>query len=403
MLFDPSDFFKNKNILVGISGSIAIYKILDLLSTLKKAQANLRVIMSEESLKFITPLCFEAITHTRVLCAQTEDWSGDCNHIGYAQWADIFLIAPATANTIAKIANGIADNILLSTILASSAPKILAPAMNTQMLLAQSTKNNIKKLQDLNFTLIPTRQSLLACDTFGDGALAETSDILLTLAKNLSQNPFWKDKNVIITGGGSKENIDSVRCLSNHSSGLQASALAEALDILGAKVTFISSVFPTTLSNSIIKIPVKSAEDYHQKILESAKDIPTYLFMAAAIADFKPKTIYQGKIKKNNHTNLIVECIPNIDILKNITQKNIIKIGFKAESDEKNAKNYATSMLENKKCLCVCLNILTKDNTFGSQNNQMTLISQNKTKTLSLDTKSHIAFKIAEFIATLSQ
>lgn len=402
MVFETSDFFKNKNILICISGSIAIYKVLDLISILKKAQANIKIVMSEESKKFITPLCFEAIAHTPVLHEQSENWCNDCNHIGYAKWADLILIAPATANTIAKIANGIADNILLSTILASSAPKIIAPAMNTQMLLAATTQENLKKLKELGFEIIPTRKTLLACDTIGDGALAQIQEILFVLARAFMQNAFWHDKKVIITGGGSKENIDSVRCLSNHSSGLQASALAEALFILGARVTFISSVFPTFLPEGIVTIPVQSGEDYLKAITSNiiSKE-ENYLFMAAAIADFKPKNPKQEKIKKQNQDNLIIECIPNHDILKNLNFPNLIKIGFKAETDSDNAINYAKAMLENKQCLCVCLNILSQHNTFGSQNNQMVLLSKNNQHFLALDSKINIAFEIANFITTI--
>ncbi|STP13190.1 DNA /pantothenate metabolism flavoprotein [Helicobacter mustelae] len=402
------EIFAGKKILICASASIAIYKILDLISTLKKSQASIKVTLTPDAQKFLTPLCFEALTHTTVLCENSESWDSQCNHIAYAKWADIILIAPASANTIAKIASGIADNVLLATILASPAKKLIAPAMNTQMLDAKQTQDNLAKLQASGYTIIPTRTSLLACDTHGDGALAENFEILSHLARAFcTSSPlgkFWQGKRVIITGGGSKEAIDSVRCISNHSSGLQASALCLGLFFYGAEVHFISSAFPTPLPQGIFCIEAQSAKEYHQALQELTKSHQeSFLFMAAAIADFKPKNPVPGKIKKQDKEELWIACEKNLDILQNLQSPNLIKIGFKAESDPSSALDSAKKMLIEKQCLCVCLNILSHQNSFGALHNEMTLINSHVTKTIPLNSKFHIADKILEFVAQTLQ
>ncbi len=413
MLFDKPDLLKNRRILLAVSASISAYKALDLVSSLKKLGAKVRVVMSEESKKFITPLSFEALTHSPVLHTHSESWEGNigdfddkniaCNHISYAKWAELLIIIPASANTIAKIAHGIADNVLLSTILACNTKKLLAPAMNTQMLQNQATKDNINTLKKRGFEIIPTRSSLLACDTYGDGALSQIDQILFRITRSLLKDRFWENKNVFISGGGSIEAIDSIRYISNYSSGLMASALAISLYLKGAKVEFISSAFPTTLPNDIKKISVKSSKDYLHILENRIKKITTssYLFMAAAIADFIPSNPINGKIKKNNKEKLEITCDKNIDILTLIDHPKLNKIGFKAEFDSKNSIINATNMLIQKKCKAVCLNTLSKHNAFGSKQNAMLLISENRQVKLPLANKLEIAFDITNFIANL--
>lgn len=412
-LFDKPDLLKNRRILLAISASISAYKALDLISSLKKLGAKVRVVMSEESKKFITPLSFEALTHSPVLHADSESWSGDitnpdskdisCNHISYAKWAELLIIIPASANTIAKIAHGIADNIMLSTILACNAKKLLAPAMNTQMLQNLATQDNINILKNRGFEIIPTRSALLACDTYGDGALSEIDQVIFKSARALLIDQSWEGKNIFISGGGSVESIDSIRYISNHSSGLMASALAIALYLKGAEVSFISSSFPTTLPDDVKKISVKSSKDYLHALEDEIKKItsPSYLFMAAAIADFIPNNPINGKIKKTSKEKLELICDKNIDILTLINHPKLKKIGFKAEFDSQNSIANATYMLEQKKCEAVCLNTLSKHNAFGSKQNTMVLISKNKQVELPLANKLEIALQITNFIAEL--
>ena len=400
--------------------------------------------MSAEACKFVNPLSFEALSKNIVLSENNQMWASECvnesidkvadktivgvNHISYAKWADIVLIAPATANSIAKIAYGIADSVMLSAILATSAPKILAPAMNTAMLDAPQTKRSLDTLISRGYEIIPSRSSLLACGDYGNGALAEVDEIIFCLARALylqdshlqisyfqnsnTHNPpaqiaFWRDREVIITGGGSKENIDLVRYISNHSSGKQASALALALYMLGARVRLISSAFPITLPLGIECKRVQSVRSYDEAISEAihtALDLKSTkkpaLFMVAALADYAP-TRQEGKLKKEQiGDELILVCHKTKDILSHICADKIYKIGFKAETDEKNALNHAQNMLKNKHCEAVCLNVINANNPFGGENNALKIITSQGIEEIS-GSKFDVALKIALFIAPL--
>ncbi len=408
-----------KNIILCVSASIAAYKAIEIASSLKKLGARVGVVMSEEAKKFITPLSFEGITHIRVLHKDSEDWTQPqqkqelcqfqshtktdtptmCNHIAYAQWADICILAPASANTLAKLAYGIADTLIVQTLLATKAPILLAPAMNTQMLLATQTKQNIAMLTHLGMHIITPREALLACDTKGYGALAETQEILYEILRVGYSDPFWQEKEVCITGGGASAAIDNVRAITNHSSGLQASTLAIALYTLGARVTLISSAFPIPLPRSIKTIQVQSNEEYEQALLDLAesklnahtkthqktkphlskhkistkKDDRILLFMAAALVDFAPLTPKQYKIKKSTTTTesknatktdpILLELHTKKDVLASLDNNVFIKIGFKAEDNGQNAIQNAKNMLlpsakGGKGCSIVCLNVI---------------------------------------------
>lgn len=431
-------FFAKKKILIVVSASVAIYKILDIVSTLHKLGAKIRVVMSDESVKFINPLLFEALSKKVVLHTHSQSWNGKNapNHITYAKWAHIVLIAPATANIIAKIAQGIADDISTCTLLACKAKKILAPAMNTAMLNAPQTQANITTLQNLGVEIIEPKNALLACGEEGKGALADKSEIIFALLcgvaslkhspkVRLSENElertitlcniydnlkFWKDKEVIITGGGSSESIDSVRVISNLSSGKQAYFLALCFYTLGAKVVLISSKTQDDLPplpHIIKQVQVTTSKEFYDAIRESrrkCKNTP-YLFMSAAIADFIPKSPVKHKIKKDQMHDLRIEFIQNTDILASLDSKEFIKIGFKAESDEKTALKSAQEMLKNKQCLCVCLNIINEHNkAFGEMKNTMQFVWQDCIKVLQHAlSKFSLSFEIANIVRVASQ
>lgn len=415
MSMQNMDLLKDKKVLLLVSGSIAAYKSIELASMLKKFGACIRVVMSEEAKKFVSPLSFEAIVHTRVLHIQSEDWiyQGDgvdtgCNHISYATWADIVIIAPATANTIAKIASGVSDNLILSTLLACDKPKLIAPAMNTKMFQATQIQDALIRLKDLGFEIVEPRVSILACDTYGKGAMEEVLEIVFRILRGVREDLFWKDKDVIITGGGSVEDIDSVRYISNHSSGLQASYLAIALYILGARVSLISSVFPIELPSKIEQVKVKTANSYleaiNSKIPSSGR---AFLFMAAAISDYTPSSPSSSKLKKDKIGDVWkIECQKNPDILKEINSPHLFKIGFKAESQEDSAIHMAKKLLEpidkgGKGCEVVCLNVIGKYNPFGSEENEMMFFSKNTTYHTGFKSKLKIGFEIADFVQNL--
>lgn len=423
----------HSNILLCVSGSIAAYKALELASMLKKLGAQVAVVMSQSAQRFITPLSFEAITHNKVLCEHSEEWSTmdtsvqkldsssskadrphSCNHIAYAKWADLCILAPATASSIAKLAHGIADNLLTQTLLATSAPILCAPAMNTAMLESKQTQANLTTLAAMGIQIIEPKSALLACNTQGIGALADVDELVFALLKASKQDRFWLDREVYITGGGASAMLDPVRAITNHSSGLQASALAIALYTLGARVRLISSSFPTPLPKAIEVEQVRSNDDYKQALLRLNKQRKkarskqrAILLMAAALADFAPKYRATSKIKKSKTTQLHLALEPTQDILASLDSSDFVKVGFKAEDSLEVGLSSARAMLlprENggKDCEIVCLNTLDSS-PFGASHNAFTLLNRqslqdSSARTLPHSTKLALSYEIASFI-----
>jgi len=414
----PSNLLINKNILLGVTGSIAIYKSVELARTFVKAGANVRVIMTKSAKKFITPLTFETITNNKVLDDENESWSSDFNHIKIGQWADSFVIAPATANTIAKLANAIADNILTQTALAYPNKKILAPSANTNMIKNPISQANLKMLAIANYEIIDTQTKELACKTTGDGAMAEVNTIFFATAKSLLEDSFYKDRMVIVTGGGTIEKIDEVRYISNYSSGKMASALATALYCYGADVNLIATKFDKDLPKDIHTIDVESSKEMLEYLTDSIRiakkgklskatligseqihliQKTPYLFMAAAVSDYVAEFKQDGKLKKEMlGSSWELKLKENIDILKTINKDGIITVGFKAEMDQKNALDNAKNMLQKKDIDAVCLNILKDSSNFGTDTNAIEFITKDKIKTLELKDKLLLSFDILE-------
>ena len=262
---------KDRRVLVGVTGSIAIYKSLELIRLLTKSGATVRIVMSENAKKFITPLTFETLSSNIVLHENSESWASDLNHIGLSKWAETFVIAPATANTINKLANGFADNLLLQTALAYNHIIIISPSANTNMINNTITEGSLKLLKLSNFKVLGTQKKELACKTEGDGAMASPEEIFFEVVRDLLSRDFWKNRRVIVTGGGTIEKIDEVRYISNFSSGKMGSALAKALYFRGADVCFISSRFPESLPNESCKIEIQSADELNKYINDSIR------------------------------------------------------------------------------------------------------------------------------------
>lgn len=412
----PSNLLKNKNILLGVTGSIAAYKSLELVRLFVKAGANVRVVMSLSAKKFVTPLTFETLSSNQVLDDTNESWASDFNHIKIGEWADAFVISPATANTMAKLANAIADNILLQCALAYPGVKIVAPSANTNMLQHPITQANLKMLAIANYTILDTQTKELACKTTGDGAMAEPMDIFWATCRELLKEEFWTDKMVIVTGGGTIEKIDDVRYVSNFSSGKMASALAAALYCRGADVNLIATKFDSDLPKQMHKIDVEDSAEMLEYVTDSIRvskkgklskatlvrdenihliQKKPYLFMAAAVSDYVPEFAQDGKLKKDvlgDKWELSLK--KNVDILSSIDKKGITVIGFKAEMDIENAIENATNMLVNKNLDAVCLNILKDSSSFGSDVNAIEFISKKETISIPTDNKLHIAFEI---------
>ncbi len=375
---------KDKNILLAVTGSIAIYKSLELIRLFIKAGANVKVILSDGAKKFINPITFEAISQNRVLDESSESWdkSQNYNHIDITKWADILLIAPATANTINKISCGIADNLLLQTVLACKKKIIIAPAANTNMIENPITIQSINNLKNLGFEVLQTQTKELACKDVGNGAMLEPIDIFHKTCKELLKTLYWKNRRVVLSGGGTLEKIDDVRYISNFSSGKMASNLATALYYLGADITLVSS---RGFENIPYEIDLKVSHSSQQMFenlkvaLDKKLDKKSFLFMVAAVSDYIPKEKFDGKLKKEKlGETWSLELSKNIDILANLDKKDIFSIGFKAEMDKKEAKSNAQNMLKNKNLDAVCLNILDESNAFGSDTNKIELILKDK-------------------------
>jgi phosphopantothenoylcysteine decarboxylase/phosphopantothenate--cysteine ligase len=392
-----------KSVLLGVTGSISTYKACDLARLFIKAGADVHVIMTAGSERFISALTFEALTRNPVLTEESESWSSKLNHIDIGKLCDIFVIAPTTANTLNKLSQGIADNILTQTVLAFKKEVLIAPAANTQMLENYYTDESLKQLKAANYTLIQPQEKLLACGDVGNGALAEPNEIFFAVARSLLKETFWQRRNIVITGGGSREKIDEVRYISNFSSGKMAKALCLALYLRGAKVHYISSMGTEGLP---LGIDTTSFEDANtllnltkESLLlakEKAQKKP-YLFMVAAVADFTPETPKKGKIKKSYlGEKWSIDLKQTADILSSLDKRAITTIGFKAEMDSKEGLENAVNLLTQKSVDAVCYNLLKDAKSFGGDENEITFITKDKQIPLGRLDKLKLAFKIID-------
>lgn len=422
------NLLKNRRIGVAVTGSIAIYKTLELIRLFVKSDAEVRIVMSKSAEKFVTPLTFETISTHLVLTDENESWADEVegrahNHIGLAKWAEVFVVAPATANTIAKLANGLADNLLTQTLLAHKGAKIIAPSANTAMIEHPITKANLKMLGICGYEIVEPGTKLLACGDEGKGAMAEAIDIFWQCARALLREEFYEYRNVVISGGGSVEKIDDVRYVGNFSSGKMANSLALAFFTKGADVTLVTSKPSNTLPSQIGQVEVSSGEDF-KNTLQSEIDLAQkhkmtkpsllhssqvmsvskepMLFMAAAIADYKPKVKHDGKLKKEKlGGNLSLELTQTEDVVSSLSKEGVKIIGFKAEYDKKTAEASAKRMLKNKSLSAVCLNILGEEVGFGSDDSEILFITNNTTVLIAQSNKLSVAFEISELAQSI--
>lgn len=392
-----------KSVLLGVTGSISAYKACDLARLFVKAGASVHVVMSTSAQRFVSSLTFEALTRNAVLTEDSESWASALNHIELGKKCDIFIIAPATANTINKIAQGIADNILTQTALAFKDKILIAPAANTQMLTNTATCNAITFLQNNNYEIINPQDKLLACGDVGSGALAEPTEIFFEVAKALYNDPFWENRPVIVTGGGTREKLDEVRYISNFSSGKMAKSLCVALYLRGADVSYISTMGFDDLPSAITTIEAHDAQDILDATQTSIKKATTdkhtlkmpYLFMVAAIADFTPKSPQSGKLKKSTLGNTWnIELKQTTDVLATIDKSAIKTVGFKAEMDTKEGLNNAVSLLDKKGVDAVCYNLLKDAKSFGGNENEITFITRDTKVALGRADKLTLSGKI---------
>lgn len=388
-----------KKILLAVCGSISFYKAFEILSELKKENFDVYVALSEGVLKFVDYHAFDALCEHPVLCSKTEDWQEGLNHIEYAKM-DLILVAPASVNTINKLAWGVCDNIFLQTLIASDAKMLIAPAANEKMLTNPITKNCIHILKEKRkVEFIEPVVKKLACGDVAKGGLADINTIIYAVKRAVTADNFYENKMVVITGGPTIEKIDDVRAITNLSSGKMGRALADAFYMLGADVTLISSVdfsVPYKLIKFDSSIGLKSALD-SIRFKENS-----LLVMAAAVSDYTPRSRYKGKLKKEELGDLwTLRLGINNDILSSIESKKLKKIGFKMESDQETALMSAKKTLIIKHLDAVCLNILDSVVKFGSDDTKITFITKNSEIKLKQAPKSELAMQIAELAKSL--
>lgn len=389
-----------RHIIVAISGGIAAYKGAELVRLLKKQGAVVRVILSRGAKEFITPLTLQALsgepTHSELLDETAEAGMG---HIELARWADLVVIAPGTADVIARLAQGRADDLLTTVALATPAPVAVAPAMNQQMWANQATQDNLEQLIGRGIQLIGPDAGEQACGDVGPGRLLEPDRIATALAEQF-ESRLLDGKRVVITAGPTIEAIDPVRYLSNHSSGKMGYALARACADAGAAVTLITG--PVTLSppNRVTMVPVTSALEMHDAAVQCASDADIFIG-AAAVSDYRPESVAPEKLKKAAGQDRVITLVQNPDIIATVAtlpQRPALMIGFAAETTdviaharEKRARKGLDYIVAN--------DVSNPDTTFGSDQNAVHLIGEHEAHYLPLATKQVIAERIVSLVA----
>lgn len=366
-----------KKILLCVTGGIAVYKAAALTSKLTQASAEVRVIMSESAMRFVDPLTFKALSRHEVYFDTFDEKDASViAHIDLADWADLVIIAPATANSIGKLANGIADNMITTTILATTAPVWIAPAMNVHMYDHPAVKRNIEILSSFGYKFIEPQEGYLACGYVGKGRLEEPEKIVKLLHSHFYQPRFLANKKILITAGPTREKIDPVRFFTNRSTGKMGYALAEVASDAGAEVTLITG--PTSIptpSNVKTIIRVESANEMYEQVIEyySESDI---VIKSAAVADYSPKITFNEKMKKQTG-NLMIEMERTTDILKTLGEKkkHQLLIGFAAETNH--IEEYAKKKLQSKNLdMIIANNVSEAGAGFGTDTNICTIFKR---------------------------
>ena len=391
--------FSNTNVLLCVTGGIAAYKSAEIIRLFKKDGADVRVVMTESSKEFITPLTLQAVSgneiHDSLLDVKAESAMG---HIELAKWADIILIAPCTAESLAKITHGRADDLMGSVILASNATSYIAPAMNTTMWLDKSTQDNFQTLISRGINFIGPDQGEQACGDVGPGRLVEPEKIIELIKSDLHKGPL-SGKTITITAGPTREQIDPVRYISNNSSGKMGYALAEAAKLQGANVNLVSGPVSLTANKGINLFKINSAAEMLNKVFECMESSDIFI-SCAAVADFKPANYSDTKIKKEDSENLEINLEKNHDILSEVSKSHnsAYIVGFAAETS--NVNDNASKKLNSKNLNMIISNdVSDKTIGFDSDDNEVHVITKNETIFLKKGKKIKIAREILNIIA----
>lgn len=390
---------KDKTILVGVTGSIAAYKAATLVSMLVKTGAEVRVLMTKNATNIINPITFETLSgHKCFIDTFDRNFEFKVNHISLAQKADIFLIAPATANTIAKVANGMADDMLTSVFLAAKCPKIICPAMNTAMYENPITQDNLEKCKKFGFKILEPATGLLACGKNGKGKMPEPQEIFEFIENEISFEKDFLGKKILVTAGPTQEAIDPVRFITNHSSGKMGYAIAKIAAARGAQVTLISGPVSLNPPQNAKTIKITNAKEMLEAVKENFPD-SDIVIKSAAVADFRPKNISAEKIKKTGE-EISIELERTDDILaflgKNKKPGQIL-CGFSMETQsliENSKKKLSAKNLD----LIIANNLKTPGAGFQADTNQATIISKDFQKELPLMQKEELASRILDEI-----
>lgn len=392
----------NKNVVIGVTGSIAAYKIANLASMLVKQHANVDVIMTENATNFINPIAFETLTSNKCIVDTFDrNFQFNVEHVSLAKKADIFLVAPASANVIGKMAAGIADDMLTTTLLAAKCPIYVAPAMNTNMYTNPIVQDNIAKLKSYGIHFITPASGRLACNDIGIGKLASEEVLMDNILREIAMPHDLEGLKVVVTAGPTREKIDPVRYISNNSTGKMGYAIAKVAMMRGANVTLISG--PTSLAKPrfVDAIDVVSARDMYEAVVEEAKDADIVI-KAAAVADYRPDTVADEKIKKKDG-DMSISLERTDDILASLGANKSDKLflcGFSMETE--NLIENSRKKLDKKNLdMIVCNNLKVAGAGFGTDTNVVTLITKSDIKELPIMSKEEVASKLLDEIMTL--
>ncbi len=393
---------KGKNVVIAVSGGIAAYKMPNVARALKKLGANVTVLMTNNATNFITPTTFESLLGSKCL-VDTFDRSFEFSveHVSVAKAADVVLVAPATANVIGKIANGIADDMLTTTVMACTCKKIIAPAMNHNMYHNPIVEDNLKKLEGYGYEIIPAERGMLANGDIGDGRMPDEATLVDYVLRECAFKKDMRGRRVLVTAGATREAIDPVRFITNHSSGKMGVAIARAAMLRGASVTLVHGHMDIEPPRFVTAVPVTSAKDMFEKVSALAPDADI-IIKAAAVADFTPYTVADRKIKKDS-ADMSIPLAATQDILKYLgehKQGHQIIVGFSMETD--NVIENSSKKLRSKNCDMICANSLCEDGAgFGGDTNILTLITDRETQTLKKMSKDAAANEILTKILSL--
>ncbi len=385
-----------KHILVGVCGGVAAYKACDLVSKLLKLDYEVKVMMTENACQFVSPLIFRSLSKNEVETNLFDAYNSDpIAHISLAHWADLLVVVPATANVIAKVVHGLADDLLTSTFLASTCPKLICPAMNTHMYENQTTQNNLELAKTLGYQILEPVVGHLACDDTGKGKLPAVDDIVTSIQAHFLKSESLKGKKVLITAGPTQEALDPVRYITNHSSGKQGYAIAKAASELGAKVTIVSGPSYEKAEEGIEIIPVTSALEMFDAVKKEYEQAD-YIIMAAAVSDYRPEIIHDHKIKKEGD-DLTIHFVKNPDILAYVGQHKSHQIlcGFAMET--KNLDENAKQKCINKNCdMLIGNNLFTKGAGFKTDTNIVSFVTKDAIVHWPKLSKEELGYKILE-------